>query len=72
MYVTAMTEERCMDLKESKDGYMRWLGGGGRNGGKNDMIRLESQKMSAPFSLIQVFFFKFNFLFHIIQTTLEG
>lgn len=29
VYVTAMTEERCMDLKESKDGYMRWLGGGG-------------------------------------------
>lgn len=30
MYVTAMTEESCMDLKENKDGYM----GGGVEGRK--------------------------------------
>ena len=32
MYVTAMTEESCMDLKQSKDSYMRGLGGRNQEG----------------------------------------
>lgn len=57
VYVTAMTEESCMDLKESKDGYKRWLGEEEMEK-KNDMIRLEFQKISASFFLVQVFLFQ--------------
>lgn len=54
MYVTAMTEESCMDLKESKGSYMGGLGG--RKWKGNDVISLESQKINASFFLIQDFF----------------